>query len=155
NVVGQHHLQRLDAGEALLEVLAVALDRSAERPAVHAVGANADRPAPAAGAEGKDFKETIEQSGPLLPLNQPFDLRPIVGELGSGEPLAEIAEGTLLESRVRLDGLETFRGLRQQVHVQPRESSSQEQPSRRQGTADRGQASSSTETAKGKASEIQ
>ena len=66
DVVGQDDVQRLDAGKALLEVFAVSLDGGAERPQVHAIGADADGAAPAAGAERQDLVEAIEQAGPLL-----------------------------------------------------------------------------------------
>ncbi len=65
HVVGEDDVERVDAGEALLEVLAVALDAGAERPEVHAVRADADRSAPAAGAERQDLIEGVEQPGPL------------------------------------------------------------------------------------------
>ena len=61
---------------------------AAERPEVHAVGADADGPAPAAGAERQDLVEAVEQAGPLPRGDEPFDLRPVGGEVGLGEPLA-------------------------------------------------------------------
>ena len=87
----------------------MSLDGGAERPEVHAVGTDADGAAPAAGAERQDLVEAIEQAGPLLLLDQPFELRPIGGELGLGEPLAQVLEGLFLGGSVDLDGLETGR----------------------------------------------
>src|SRR5262249_42653738 len=107
---------RRDAGEAFLEVLAVPLDRGAERPEVHAVGPDADGPAAAAGAERQDLIEAIEQAGPLLLANEPFELRPIGGEGRVGEPLLEILERLFLESGISVDCLKTGTGLGQQVH---------------------------------------
>ena len=92
DVVGEHDVKRVDAGEALLEVLAVPLDAGAERPEVHAVRADADGPAPAAGAEGHDLVERIEQHRPLRGLDEPLELRPIRSEIRLSQPGTQIGE---------------------------------------------------------------
>src|SRR4051812_8944304 len=61
DIVGQHDTERLNTGETLLEIFAVALDGSTESPEVHPVGADADGTAPAAGAERKNLVKAIEQ----------------------------------------------------------------------------------------------
>src|SRR5262245_63090111 len=98
----------------------MSLDRSAECPAVHAVGADADRSAPAAGAEGEDLVEAVEQAGPLLLVDEPFELRPIGGELRLGEPLLEVLEGLFLEFRSGFHSAKPGGGLGQKIHRQPR-----------------------------------
>src|SRR5438105_6875307 len=95
----------------------MSLDRGGQCPDVHAVGANTDRPTAAAGAERQDLVETVEQAGPLLPLDEPFELRPIRGELRSGQPWPQELQGLCLEGVVYLDGLETVAGLVEQVHA--------------------------------------
>ena len=88
----------------------MSLHRGAERPEVHAVGADADGPAPAAGAERQDLVEAIEQPGPLLLLDEPFELRPIGGELGGTEPLGEVFSRLILDGGVGLDALDALGG---------------------------------------------
>src|SRR5207237_6261335 len=102
-VVSDDDAQRRDAGEAFLEVFAMSLDRSAEGPGIHAIGTDADRAAPAAGAERQNLVETIKQAGPLLGLDQPGELRTIRGKLRRGEPLVEILQRLLLEGLFDLD----------------------------------------------------
>src|SRR6516162_5687960 len=108
NVVGEHNLQGFDSRESFLEVFAVPLHRGAERPSVHAIGADADWAAAAAGAKRQNLKETVEQAGPLLALDQPFELRPIRCESWLGEPLMKIFEGFFLGCRIYLNRLESF-----------------------------------------------
>jgi hypothetical protein len=115
-VVGQDDAERALAGEAFLEVLAVALDRGRQGPQVHAIGADADGPAASAGAEGKDLVEAVEQPGPLFGLDQPLELRPVRSELGPGKPLGEVLKGLPSEAIVGGDRLETAGGPGQQVH---------------------------------------
>ncbi len=103
-------MQRLDAREFLLEIFAMSLDRSAERPEIHAVGTDADGPAPAAGAEGKDLVEAIEQPRPLLLLDEPMELRPVGSELGGTEPLGEVFQRLILDGGVGLDALDALGG---------------------------------------------
>ena len=66
HVIGENDAQRLDAGKLLLEIFAMSLNGGPQRPGVHAIGTDADRAAPPAGAEGQDLIEAIEQSRPLL-----------------------------------------------------------------------------------------
>src|SRR5207249_604841 len=77
HIISQHDPKRLDAGKPLSEVLTMSLDRRSQRPKVHPVRPNADRTAPAAGAEGEDLVEAVEQPSPLLLANQPLELRPV------------------------------------------------------------------------------
>ena len=91
----------------------MSLDRGAERPAIHAVGPDADRTAAAAGAEGENLVETVEQAGPLLLFDEPLELRPVGGEVGLGEPLPQVLEGLVLEGGVGVDRLEALGGLSQ------------------------------------------
>src|SRR5262249_24760936 len=93
------------------------LDGGAERPQVHAVGADADGPAAAAGAEGQDLVEAVEQAGPLLLADEPLELGAVDGELGPGEPLGEGLQRLFLQGGGRLDRPEAVPGLRQQIHV--------------------------------------
>ena len=101
HVVGEDDAQRLDAGKALLEVFAMALDGGAERPEVHAVGADADGAAPAAGAERQDLVEAIEQAGPLPLLDEPFELRPVGGELRARSATGAGVQRLFLQGRRR------------------------------------------------------
>ena len=43
----------------------MSLNGGGQRPEVHAIGADADGAAPAAGAERQDLVEAVEQAGPL------------------------------------------------------------------------------------------
>ena len=82
----------------------MALNGGAERPEVHAVGADADGAAAAAGAEGQDLVEAVEQAGPLLALDEPFELRAVGGELRGGEPVGEVPLGVVDERGVGGEG---------------------------------------------------
>src|SRR5262249_24454489 len=104
--------QWLDAGEAFLEVLAVALDGSSEGPEVHAVRSEADGAAATAGAERQDLVEAVEQARPLFGLDEPLELRPVSSEFRLGEPAPQEREGLVLESRIGVDALETVGGQR-------------------------------------------
>ena len=86
----------------------MALNGGGERPEVHAVGADADGAAPAAGAERQNLVEAIEQAGPLALVDQPFELRPVGGEVRLGQPLAQAYERLLLERRVGVDAAESL-----------------------------------------------
>src|SRR5262249_41106018 len=116
HVVDDHDAERVGAGEFLLEVFAMSLDRRGQRPGVHAVGADTDRSTPAAGAEWQDLVEAVQQPGPLLLANEPFELRPIGSELRLGEPLFEVLERLLLDRAVHVDGTNAALGLCEQVH---------------------------------------
>ena len=73
----------------------MSLDGSAKRPQVHAVGSDADGSAPPTRAEGEDLIETIDQPGPLLFPNEPFELRPIRCKLRLPQPMLEKLERLL------------------------------------------------------------
>ena len=94
----------------------MALNGSGERPEVHAVGSDADGAATAAGPERQDLAETVEQAGPLFGLDQPFELRPVGGEVRLGQPLAQVFQRLFLERVVGLDALKSLTGLGEQVH---------------------------------------
>src|SRR5262249_8082391 len=116
NVVRNDDREPPEAGETLFQVLAMALDARPQRPQVHAVRPDANRPATAAGAERQDLIEAIQQPRPLPLLYQPFDLRPIAGELRLGEPLLEVFERLFLESSVCIDTSKPFGDRGQQIH---------------------------------------
>ena len=104
HVVGEDDLQRLGvAREAGFQILAVPLHAGPERPEVHPVRPDADAAAPAAGPEGHDLVEGIEQIGPLFGLHHPFELRPISGEVRLRQPLDEELDSLLLEGRICID----------------------------------------------------
>ena len=117
HVVGQGDAQGAGLGEVLAEILAMALHAGGERPGVHAVGADADRAAPPAGAEGQDLVEAVEQPGPLGRADEPFDLRAIGLELRLGQPLGEVAERGFPGGLRRGDGGESLSGPFQQAHA--------------------------------------
>src|SRR5262249_18909085 len=102
---------------ALFQILAVSLHGGDERPEVHAVGADADSAAAAAGAERQDLVETVEQAGPLLLIDEPFELRPVRGGLRVGQPLAGVFERLFLQSVVGGEAAEAVGGERETVHV--------------------------------------
>ena len=116
NVVGEHDAERRHAGEAFLQILAVSLDGSGQCPQVHAVGPDAHGAAPPAGAERQDLVKAVEQAWPLLAPDQPFQLRPVRGELGLGQPLAQVFQRLPLEAGVGVDPFEPFDDLAQQIH---------------------------------------
>src|SRR5437879_3248108 len=94
--------------EALPEILAVALYGRRDSPEIHAVRADADRPASPTRAERQDLIETVEQRGGLPLPDHPFDLGAIGRELRLTEPLLKKMKGPLLESRFGFDGAESF-----------------------------------------------
>src|SRR5262245_49725639 len=95
----------------------MSLNGGAERPQLHAIRSDADGPASPAGAEGQDLTEPVEQAGPFLLVDQPFELGPISGEGRVAEPLAQVLQCLLLEYGVRFDRLEAVLDLGQLVHV--------------------------------------
>ena len=94
------------AGEPLAQVLAVALHARAEGPRVHAVGADADGPAPPARAERHHLVEGVEQHRPRPGRAQPFDLRAVRGDVGVREPGVEVGESAVFERGVGVDASE-------------------------------------------------
>ena len=96
------------------------LHRGAEGPEIHAIGADADRAAPPAGAERHDLIKAIEQAGPFLLIDQPFNLRLVRGEFRLGQPALEILGGLLLVGGVGVDRLKSGDGSLQAVHWRPR-----------------------------------
>ena len=88
----------------------------AQRPGIHAIGTDAHRPAAAARAEGQNLVEAVEQSRPLLALDEPCQLRAVRGKFLVREPLSEEAEGLLFDLLVDLHALETLSRPVQQVH---------------------------------------
>ena len=95
----------------------MSLDRGAERPEVHAVGPDADRPAPAAGAEGQDLVEAIEQAGPLLLFDEPLELRPVGANSGAVSHWVQEFDGLVLEGGVSGDGADACGSGGQPIHV--------------------------------------
>ena len=116
HIIGHDDAQRLHAGKALLQVFAVSLNGGAERPQVHAVRSDTDGAAPPARAEGKNLIEAIEQSGPLLSLNQPFELRQVRCELRFRQPMLEKFERLLANGGVHRNGLKSLASFTHQVH---------------------------------------
>ncbi len=116
HVVGDDHPQRLDAGELLPEELAMALDAGPDRPRVHAVRADADGPAPPAGAEWQDLVEAVEQDGPLVLADEPVELRPVGGELRVGQPPLQGVNGPVGQGGVVGNRAEGGGGLLEQRH---------------------------------------
>ena len=121
HVEGEHDVQRLHAGEALLQVFAVPLHARAERPEVHAVRADADRAAPAAGAERQDLVERVEQHRPLLGLERAIRVAADTRRSRLGEPDAEIGKRLVLERRIGVDFGEAGASKGERIHTRPRE----------------------------------
>ena len=80
------------------------------------MGPIADGAAAAAGAEGQDLVEAVEQAGPLAGLDQPFQLRPVGGEVRLGQPRTQVLQRLFLERGVGLGALKTLASLGEQVH---------------------------------------
>src|SRR5262249_1832264 len=116
HVVSEDDVHRVDAREALLQILAVSLNGRAERPQVHTVRTDADGPAAAARAEGQDLAKAVEQSGPLFAGDEPFDLRPIRRKFRAREPQAQVVSGLSLERLVGVEAGESGGDTGQQVH---------------------------------------
>src|SRR5437867_3281997 len=97
----------------------MSLDGSAQRPQVHAVGPDSDGPPPPARAEGEYLVETIDQPGPLLFPNEPFELRPIRCKLRLPQPMLEKLECLLANFGIHRDGLKSIASLSQCIHGCP------------------------------------
>ena len=121
-----HRWVRYRSTMTLLEDYLLRLRRAYERPAEDGLAPYAglvrrpDGAAPPPGAEGKNLVEAVEQAGPLLLLNEPFELRAVGGEGGVGEPGAEEVEGACPKGGVGRYSRETGLRLGQQVHVELR-----------------------------------
>ena len=96
----------------------MALNRGGQRPEVHAVGADADGPAPAAGAERQDLVKAVEQADPLPFADQPLQLGPVGREVRLDEPPAQMPERLLLEGGVGFDALEPLPCVTERVHAE-------------------------------------
>ena len=83
----------------------------AQGPEVHAIGTDADRAAPASGAEREDLIEAIEQAGPLFLLDEPFQLRPISPEFRFFQPVLEKLERLFAHGGVHRNSLKSLASL--------------------------------------------
>src|SRR5262249_9015348 len=128
-------------GKPLLQVLAVPLDRRPERPVVHPVGSDPHQAAAATGPKRQDLVEAVEQAGPLFGLDEPFQLRPVGGELWLDKPLTQMGKGLFLDGIVHFDGTKSALGMGQQIHDLPRRTAgmnSQGKRPRKSATVSRG-----------------
>src|SRR5438094_628601 len=94
----------------------MSLHRSAQRPQIHAIRANADGTPSAAGSKRQDLVKTIQETGELLGLDEPFDLRAVRSELGLGQPALKVGGGLLFVGGIGIDGVEGGEGLGEEGH---------------------------------------